>query len=243
MARNRKTALLSLLIGSVCAVYSVCAEAAKYDMVTSTKAVVAKETLSNIDMSVIAAPDGSSTEMYSPDKMDRIIENSILKQIVKDQDKCQFTTDIEDRARLVKSPVFMYAWGTMLLEGICVRPDRDLAVGYIRKAADEGYATAMVQIAQFFESGSYVGRNLNLSEIYMHTAASLGSKVARRGWADMLVRGFGSPELYAEAYGWLYHSQFLDDYSTAKKEYLQEELRKHLPPNVIAVNETFEPDY
>lgn len=243
MTKRHKASLMSLCVGVCMAIMSSSAAAAKYDMVTSTKAVVAKETLSNIDLASLAAPDGSSTEMYSPDKMDRIIENSILVQIVKDQDKCQFTTDIEDRARLVKSPVFMYAWGTMLLEGICVRTDRDLAVGYIRKAADEGYAPAMVQLAQFFESGAYVGKNLNLSEIYMHTAAALGSKSARLGWADMLVRGFGSPEMYSEAYAWLYHSQFIDDYSIAKKEFLQDELKKHLPPNVIAVNETFEPDY
>jgi hypothetical protein len=37
----------------------------------------------------------------------------------------------------------------------------------------------------------------------MHTAAALGSKTARLNWADMLIRGFGSPTLYEEAYGWL----------------------------------------
>lgn len=218
--------------------------AAKYDVITSTKAMVAKDTLEGIDMSSIAVADGASLEMYSPDRMNTIIENSDLASVVKKRDKCQFISDIEDRARLVKSPVFMYAWGSLLLDGTCVRKDKELGLGYIRKAADEGYAPAMVRMAQFFERGLFTSKNLTLSEQYMHTAAALGSKTARLNWADMLVRGYGgSPALYEEAFGWLYHSKFFDDYSNAKKAYLEEELKKNLPPNVIARNMAFEPDY
>src|SRR5574344_386506 len=142
------------------------ANATKYDMVTSTKAMVARDSLEALDLSVVADPNGANIEMYSPDKMNSIIENNNLEAIVKNLDKCQFTSDIEDRARLVKSPVFMYAWGVMLLNGTCVTQDRDLAIGYIRKAADNGYAPAMVRMSQFFERGLYMGKNMNMSEQY-----------------------------------------------------------------------------
>jgi len=219
------------------------AQAAKYDVVSSTRAMVAREALQGIDFSGLDTAPGASTEMYSPDKMNSIIENNNLVKIVRNQDRCQFTADIEDRARIVKSPVFMYAWGQMLLNGICVREDKDLALGYIRHAADNGYAPAMMLMSSYYERGAGVGKSLNMSEQYMHTAAALGSKSARLNWADMLVRGIGSPTLYEEAYGWLYHSKYEDEYSKAKKAYLEEQLKKYLPPNVIARNEAFEPDY
>ncbi len=235
---------MMVAFGIFCVSLSMTAQAATYDVVTSTRAMVARDALEGIDFSGIenAAPN-ANTEMYTPDKMNSIIENSRLAEVVRDQDKCQFTADIEDRARIVKSPVFMYAWGQMLNQGICVREDRDLAMGYIHRAADDGYAPAMMQMSMYYERGMGIGKSLNLSEQYMHTAAALGSKIARLNWADMLVRGFGSPSLYEEAYGWLYHSDFEDSYSKAKKKYLEEQLKKHLPPNVIARNEAFEPDF
>lgn len=69
------------------------------------------------------------------------------------------------------------------------------------------------------------------------------STVEDPNWADMLIRGFGSPAMYEEAYGWLYHCDFDDDYSKAKKKYLEEQLKKYLPPNVVARNEAFAPDF
>ena len=41
--------------------------------------------------------------------------------------------------------------------------------------------------------------------------------------------GFPTPQaLYEEAFGWLYHSDFDDDYSKAKKAYLETQLKKVL---------------
>ena len=244
MVKHFKISAIALALGFTIISYSDAVNAAKYEVMTSTRAMVARDTLSSIDFSGLAnsAPN-ASTEMYSPDKMNSIIENSRLTEIVRDQDKCQFTADIEDRARIVKSPVFMYAWGQMLLGGICVREDKELGLGYIRHSADNGYAPAMMQMSVYYERGSGMGKSLNMSEQYMHTAAALGSKTARLNWADMLVRGFGSPNLYEEAYGWLYHCDFDDEYSKAKKLYLQEQLKKFLPPNVVARNEAFAPDF
>lgn len=244
MVKYSKFSAIALALGLAIYSYSGEVSAAKYEVVTSTRAMVARDTLANIDFSGLTnvAPN-ANTEMYSPDKMNSIIENSRLAAVVRDQDRCQFTADIEDRARIVKVPVFMYAWGQMLMNGICVREDKELGLGYIRHSADDGYAPAMMQMSVFYERGSGMGKSLNMSEQYMHTAAALGSKTARLNWADMLVRGFGSPIMYEEAYGWLYHCDFDDEYSKAKKLYLQEQLKKFLPPNVVARNEAFAPDF
>ncbi len=244
MIKHSEISAIALALGLVLISYSPESSAVKYEVVTSTKAMVARDTLAGIDFKGLSeAASGANTEMYSADKMNSIIENSRLQAVVRDQDKCQFTADIEDRARLVKSPVFMYAWGQMLLSGICVREDKELGLGYIRHSADDGYAPAMMQMSVFYERGSGMGKSLNMSEQYMHTAAALGSKTARLNWADMLIRGFGSPALYEEAYGWLYHSDFDDEYSKAKKIYLENQLKKYLPPHVIARNEAFAPDF
>ena len=65
------------------------AQAAKYDVVSSTRAMVAREALQGIDFSGLDTAPGASTEMYSPDKMNSIIENNNLVKIVRNQDRCQ----------------------------------------------------------------------------------------------------------------------------------------------------------
>ena len=50
----------------------------------------------------------------------------------------------------------------------------------------------------------------------------------------MLVRGFGTPSMYEEAFGWLYHADYHDEYSKLKQRYLEKELKRRLPPEVIA---------
>ena len=128
MNRTSKLSLVAVAVSFVCLSMPT-VDAAKYEVVTSTKAIVARDTLESLDLSVITGTQDASTEMYTPDKMNSIVENLSLEYVVKQKDKCQFTSDIEDRARLVKSPVFMYAWGEMLLKGICVQQDKDLALG------------------------------------------------------------------------------------------------------------------
>ena len=107
MRLNCKTSLIALAVSLMCVSAPISSYAAKYEVVTSTKAMVARDTLQGIDMSSISNSGGASTEMYTADRMNAIVENTDLVSVVKDQDKCQFTSDIEDRARLVKSPVFM----------------------------------------------------------------------------------------------------------------------------------------
>ena len=40
--------------------------------------------------------------------------------------------------------------------------------------------------------------------------------------------------MYEEAFGWLYHADYHDEYSKLKQRYLEKELERRLPPEVIA---------
>lgn len=231
-------ALAAVFSGSL-----ACAQPSKYDVITSTRAMAARSQLDNLTFDVgINGNKGANVEMYTNEQMDYIVENKMLREVVLNQDRCQFVSDIEDRARLVNLPVFQFAWGEMLLSGICVKQDEELGVEYIKKSADNSYAAAMERMSFYYEKGYFVGKDLSKSERYMHTAAALGSKSGRLGWADMLVRGFGSPQQYEEAFSWLYHSTYKDSYSQDKKQFLQQELEKRLPPNVVARDMIFDFD-
>ncbi|MBQ9275562.1 MAG: sel1 repeat family protein [Succinivibrio sp.] len=216
---------------------------AQYDIVTSSRAMAARDTLENTLRNQNWNNQDSADEMYTNEQLNRMIEDRLLYSIVRDRDKCQFTPDIEDRARLVGIPVFMYAWGDMLLSGVCVKADSELGLEYLEKAAENAYAPALERLSFYYEKGYLVGRDLDKSERYMHTAAVLGSKTGRLGWADMLVRGFGTPALYEEAFSWLYHSTYNDPYDRFKQQYLQEELEKRMPPNVVARDIAYGFDY
>ncbi len=212
-----------------------------YDAVTSSQAMAAREHLDTLKDAEVS--DGTNTEVYTTEQLNRIIEDQMLFSVVRDHDRCQFTPDIEDRARLVKIPAFMFAWGDMLVSGVCVTKDQDLGLTYMKRAAECAYAPALERLAFYYERGYFVPKNRQLSERYMHTSAVLGSKTGRLGWADMLVRGFGTPSMYEEAYSWLYHSNYADEYSRLKQKYLEKELQKRMPPNVVARDQEFAYDY
>jgi len=213
----------------------------EYDAVTGAQAMTAHEDLGALKDQI--QEDHTNSEVYTNEQLNRMVEDHRLFEIVRDHDRCQFTPDIEDRARLVKIPVFQFAWGDMLVNGVCVTRDPDLGLSYMKKAAENAYGPPLERLAFYYEQGYLVSRDKALSERYMHTSAILGSKTGRLGWADMLVRGYGSPAMYEEAYSWLYHTRYDDDYSKLKQQYLKEELQKRLPPNVAARDEAFPYDY
>ena len=221
-------------------------QSATYDPVTAAQATVIQsdsEAFSRNQAAFENAREQAAAEVYTSKKLNSIIEDHNLFSVIRDHDRCQFTPDIEDRARLVKLPAFMFAWGDMLISGVCVQKDQDLGLSYIKKAAQDGYGPALERMAFYYENGYMVEVDKNLSERYMHTSAVLGSKTGRLGWADMLVRGYGTPSMYEEAFSWLYHSSYKDEYSKLKQKYLEEELSKRLPPEVVARNKQVAYEY
>ena len=238
MGFKRLAAALAIAMLPCCA---FALQQSSYDAVTSSQALAAREHLDTLKDADVK--DGTNTEVYTTEQLNRIIEDQMLFSVVRDHDRCQFTPDIEGRARLVKIPAFMFAWGDMLVSGVCVTKDQDLELSYMKRAAESAYAPALERLAFYYERGYFVPKDRQLSERYMHTSAVLGSKTGRLGWADMLVRGFGTPSMYEEAYSWLYHASYTDEYSRLKQEYLEKELQKRMPPNVVARDQEFAYDY
>lgn len=212
----------------------------RYDAVTSAQVQSARRQVERGSFADgLQSNFGASVDVYTTEQLGYMVEHGLLESVVRGQDRCQFVPDIEDRARLVGLPVFQFVWGDLLLSGVCVKQDQTLAIEYIKKAADNSYPAAMERMAFYYEKGYFVPQNLQQAERYMYTAAALGSLDGKLGWADMLVRGYGAPQLYEEAFSWLYHTAYADPYRQQKKDFLARELARHLPPEVQARDKQF----
>lgn len=223
-------AVVALMLGcSSCAFASV---SSTYDRVTDAQALVARKAIESTLEKY--KDDNTSVNVYTVDELNTYIETGVYVQVIRDRDKCQFTPDIEDRARIVGMPAFEFTWAEMLINGICVQKDVELGIDYLQRAVNHAYAPAMIRSAQYYERGYLLPQDKNKAITLMRAAAALGSRTARLQWADMLVRGLGAPSYYEEAYSWLYHSIFFSEYERAKSEFLQGEMRKMMPANIVA---------
>lgn len=229
---NCKLTQYALLIGSFVLLLFNCAHASMDDVITDTKVKVAHSAL---EYSLKKYQDETATvSMYTNAQMDNLISENKHLSVIEHKDKCQFTPDIEARARVVGVAAFEFAWADMLITGTCVQKDEKLGLDFLNRSLEHGYAKAYERMSLYYEKGQYVREDLVKSENYMRVAASLGSPSGRLQWVDMLVRGFGSSAMYEQAYSWLYHTSFNDRYLKAKSDYLIGELSKKMPPNIIA---------
>lgn len=229
---NCKLTQYAFLIGSFVLLLFDCAHASMDDVITDTKVKVAHSAL---EYSLKKYQDETATvSMYTNAQMDNLISENKHLIVIEQKDKCQFTPDIEARARVVGVAAFEFAWADMLITGTCVQKDEKLGLDFFNRSLEHGYAKAYERMALYYEKGQYVREDLVKSENYMRVAASLGSSSGRLQWVDMLVRGFGSSSMYEQAYSWLYHTSFNDSYLKAKSDYLIRELSKKMPPNIIA---------
>lgn len=223
-------AIVAVVLGwSSCAFASV---SSTYDRVTDAQALVARKAIESTLEKYKS--DNTSVNVYTVDELNTYVETGVYMQVIRDRDRCQFTPDIEDRARIVGMPAFEFVWGEMLVSGVCVQQDTELGLDYLQRSVNHAYAPAMIRAAQYYERGYLLPQDKNKAVTLMRAAAALGSRSARLQWADMLVRGLGAPAYYEEAYSWLYHSIFFSDYERAKSTYLQEQMRKMMPANIVA---------
>lgn len=228
--RMRFGLALALYVGlSSCAMASL---STQYDKVTDAQALSARKAIETTLEKY--KEDNTAVNVYTVDELNTYVESGVYAQVIRDRDKCQFTPDIEDRARIVGMPAFEYVWGDMLVSGLCVKQDVELGLDYLEKAVEHAYAPAMIKLSDYYERGYLVPRNKERAVTLMRAAAALGSRTARLQWADMLVRGLGAPAYYEEAYSWLYHSLYFTDYEKTKSVYLQNEMQKLMPPNIVA---------
>lgn len=221
-----------MVVGLFTASPASAAVSSTYDRVTDAQALVARKAIESTLEKY--KDDNTSVNVYTVDELNTYVETGVYIQIIRDRDKCQFTPDIEDRARIVGMPAFEFVWGDMLVSGICVQRDTELGLDYLQKSVDHAYAPAMIRLAEYYEQGHLLPRNKDKAVTLMRAAAALGSKTARLQWADMLVRGLGAPAYYEEAFSWLYHSIYFSEYERAKSAFLQREMRKMMPANIVA---------
>ncbi len=172
-------------------------------------------------------------EVYSQEELLALINQRQHLQRVSKIDDCQLVKDIEARARAVMLPAYEYLWGDMLLTGTCIPKNVDLGVDYIYKAAEQGMPAALTMLANYYAKGTYVQKDNRQAAILMHEAASLGDLYAKISWVDMLVKGWGSPLDYEEAYSWLHHSVIADDTEHKRATRLLSRLASKMPPHIV----------
>lgn len=172
-------------------------------------------------------------QLYTQDELNNLIaEHQHLKRVKDEQ--CQLVPDIEARARIMQLPPYQYLWGDMLITGTCVKQRADAGVAFMRDAADEGMPAAMLRMAQYYQKGQYVQKDMQQTKILMHEAAALGYLEARMDWVSLLVSGQGSPLDYEEAYSWLHHTVIADPVQHAKATRLLNRLAAMMPPHYVA---------
>lgn len=172
-------------------------------------------------------------EVYGQEELLALInQHQHLNRVAK-IDECQLVKDIEARARAVKMPAYEYVWGDMLLTGTCIPKNAELGVEYMFKAAEQGMPAALSKLANYYEKGTYVQKDLRQATMMMHEAASLGDLYAQISWVDMLVKGLGSPLDYEEAYSWLHHSVIADENEHKRATKLLARLAAKMPPHIV----------
>lgn len=171
--------------------------------------------------------------LYRQDELLNWIEQGRHLTQVK-QDRCQLTQDIEARASVMNLPSYQFLWGDMLAWGVCVKPDAQLGVQYMWKAANQGLAPALEQLGRYYWKGILVQKDLVRAETLMREAASLGFLRAQLEWVEMLLQGMGSPLDYEEAYHWLHGAVIGDKATHQKAASLLSRLGNRMPANAIA---------
>ncbi len=179
--------------------------------------------------------------VYTVDELNAWVEaGTHLKNIGK-VNECQFSEDIERRAKKGVASAYEFVYAEMLITRTCFSKDTQSGIYYLQQAAHKAYPAAMVKLAYYYEIGRYVEQNVKRAEVLMHEAAMTGYVPARIEWVGMLLRGLGSTKDYVEAYGWLHNSipatytqyvtssSYLKQLSTLMPSYLVEKAKEYNP--------------
>jgi TPR repeat protein len=70
--------------------------------------------------------------------------------------------------------------------------------------------------------------------VYLREASAMGNLKARVKLAELLLRDYGSPLDYEDAYRWLYHSVTADTRMHKRIAMLRQGLEQRMPENIIA---------
>ncbi|WP_394252994.1 flagellar protein MotX [Vibrio profundi] len=176
---------------------------------------------------------GEPVPIYTEAELINLIENNQHLERVK-ADKCQLVEDIVARATRISLPSYEFLYGDMLAWGVCVDQDVELGLYYMENAAHQGLPAALEQIGRYYSRGTLVQQDKERAIPYLREAASMGNLNARIHLAELLLRDYGSPLDYEDAYRWLYNSVTADQRQHKRISVLRNGLEQRMPDNIIA---------
>ncbi|EGR0147235.1 flagellar protein MotX [Vibrio alginolyticus] len=176
---------------------------------------------------------GAPVPIYTEAELIKLIEQNKHLQRVR-ADNCQLVEDIVARATRINLPAYEFLYGDMLAWGVCVEQDVVLGLYYIENAAHQGLPAALEQIGRYYSRGTLVQQDKERAIPYLREAASMGNLNARIHLAELLLRDYGSPLDYEDAYRWLYNSVTADKRQHKRITVLRNGLEQRMPQNVIA---------
>jgi len=196
----------------------------------SGKRAVAAEKSGNITTKYNDYP--SAVELYSDDELNQLIADNTHLQRVR-ADDCQLVADIKVRAELVKLPTYQFLWGDMLAWGVCVNKNAELGIYFMRAAARQGQPRALEQLGRYYVQGKFVQQDIERALPLFEQSAKLGFLPAKIQWAELLVKGYGSPYDYQTAYSYLYNTVTADVKMHKKLTILLAQLENLMPKRVV----------
>ncbi len=176
---------------------------------------------------------GEPVPIYSEAELIKLIENNKHLERVK-ADNCQLVEDIVARATRINLPAYEFLYGDMLAWGVCVEQDVELGLYYMENAAHQGLPAALEQLGRYYSRGTLVQQDKERAIPYLREAASMGNLNARIHLAELLLRDYGSPLDYEDAYRWLYSSVTADQRTHNRIAILRQGLEQRMPQNIIA---------
>lgn len=176
---------------------------------------------------------GAPVPIYTEAELIKLIEQNKHLQRVR-ADNCQLVEDIVARATRISLPAYEFLYGDMLAWGVCVEQDVELGLYYMENAAHQGLPAALEQIGRYYSLGTLVQQDKERAIPYLREAASMGNLNARIHLAELLLRDYGSPLDYEDAYRWLYNSVTADQRQHKRITILRNGLEQRMPQNIIA---------
>ncbi|WP_117236214.1 flagellar protein MotX [Vibrio maerlii] len=176
---------------------------------------------------------GAPVPIYTEAELIKLIDNNQHLERVK-ADQCQLVEDIVARATRISLPSYEFLYGDMLAWGVCVEQDVELGLYYMENAAHQGLPSALEQLGRYYSRGTLVQQDKERAIPYLREAAAMGNLKARIHLAELLLRDYGSPLDYEDAYRWLYNSVTADKRQHQRIAVLRNGLENRMPQNVIA---------
>ncbi|EME0830134.1 sel1 repeat family protein [Vibrio vulnificus] len=176
---------------------------------------------------------GAPVPIYTEAELIKLIEQNKHLERVR-ADNCQLVEDIVARATRINLPAYEFLYGDMLAWGVCVEQDVELGLYYMENSAHQGLPAALEQLGRYYSRGTLVQQDKERAIPYLREAAAMGNLNARIHLAELLLRDYGSPLDYEDAYRWLYNSVTADQGQHQRISMLRQGLEQRMPENIIA---------